>query len=64
MRTQTPLLAALAAACAVHALPTVHRDGRYLYTPDGNRFLIKGIAYQKQGASPSSFYCFCSLGDS
>jgi len=32
-----------------HALPNVTRSGRYLYTPDGNRFYIKGVAYQPQG---------------
>ncbi|TDL16753.1 glycoside hydrolase family 72 protein [Rickenella mellea] len=33
----------------VHALQKVTRAGRYLYTDDGNRFYIKGIAYQPQG---------------
>lgn len=31
------------------ALPNVTLSGRYLYTPDGNRFYIKGVAYQPQG---------------
>ena len=31
------------------ALQNVTRAGRYLYTEDGNRFYIKGIAYQEQG---------------
>ncbi|KAK7046521.1 1,3-beta-glucanosyltransferase [Favolaschia claudopus] len=31
------------------ALPKVSRVGKYLYTEDGNRFFIKGIAYQTQG---------------
>ncbi|KAH0838660.1 carbohydrate-binding module family 43 protein/Glycoside hydrolase family 72 protein [Lanmaoa asiatica] len=33
----------------VHAIQTVTRAGRYLYTADGNRFYIKGVAYQAQG---------------
>lgn len=35
---------------SVQAIQTVSRAGRYLYTADGNRFYIKGIAYQEQGA--------------
>ncbi|KAF9817496.1 hypothetical protein IEO21_03347 [Rhodonia placenta] len=35
------------AHCAVQK---VSRNGRYLYTADGNRFYIKGVAYQEQGA--------------
>ena len=31
------------------ALQNVTVGGRYLYTADGNRFYIKGIAYQPQG---------------
>jgi hypothetical protein len=31
------------------ALPKVSRLGKYLYTDEGNRFFIKGIAYQTQG---------------
>ncbi|KAH8100479.1 Glucanosyltransferase-domain-containing protein [Cristinia sonorae] len=33
----------------VSAIQKVSRAGRYLYTEDGNRFFIKGIAYQEQG---------------
>ncbi|KAG8220165.1 carbohydrate-binding module family 43 protein/Glycoside hydrolase family 72 protein [Butyriboletus roseoflavus] len=33
----------------VQAIQTVTRAGRYLYTADGNRFYIKGVAYQEQG---------------
>lgn len=33
----------------VAAIQKVSRTGRYLYTDDGNRFYIKGIAYQEQG---------------
>ena len=42
----------LGLAVAVSALPKVTRTGRYLYSEDGTRFLIKGIAYQEQGALP------------
>ncbi|KAF8139839.1 carbohydrate-binding module family 43 protein/Glycoside hydrolase family 72 protein [Boletus edulis] len=33
----------------VQAIQTVSRAGRYLYTADGIRFYIKGVAYQEQG---------------
>ncbi|KZT52973.1 carbohydrate-binding module family 43 protein [Calocera cornea HHB12733] len=42
-------LLALLAATAVRALPQVTKSGRYLFTPDGNRFYIKGVSYQQQG---------------
>ena len=35
----------------VNALPKVTRAGRYLYSEDGTRFYIKGVAYQEQGPS-------------
>ncbi|KAG8920776.1 1,3-beta-glucanosyltransferase gas1 [Tulasnella sp. 417] len=38
----------------VSALPKVTRTGRYLYQEDGNRFYIKGIAYQQQGIVTSN----------
>ncbi|KAI0670201.1 Glucanosyltransferase-domain-containing protein [Trametes maxima] len=41
----------LAIAAGVSALPKVSRAGRYLYSEDGTRFFIKGIAYQEQGAA-------------
>lgn len=41
------------------ALQAVTRSGRYLYTADGNRFYIKGIAYQEQG--PFSFFSWEEL---
>jgi len=44
------LAASLALVVGVHAIQTVSRSGRYLYTADGNRFYIKGVAYQPQGA--------------
>ncbi|KAF5384720.1 hypothetical protein D9757_006270 [Collybiopsis confluens] len=33
----------------VDAISKVSRSGRYLYTDDGTRFYIKGVAYQPQG---------------
>ncbi|THH19069.1 hypothetical protein EUX98_g8845 [Antrodiella citrinella] len=54
MRPTSRLVAAFAAATAlltsVSAIQTVSRAGRYLYTADGTRFFIKGVAYQEQGA--------------
>ncbi|KAH8120521.1 glycoside hydrolase family 72 protein [Phellopilus nigrolimitatus] len=50
MRIVTPVL--FSAALFVHsarAISNVTRAGRYLYTDDGNRFYIKGIAYQEEG---------------
>ncbi|RPD63253.1 hypothetical protein L226DRAFT_451078 [Lentinus tigrinus ALCF2SS1-7] len=43
--------AVLVLAAGASALQKVTRAGRYLYTEDGNRFFIKGIAYQEQGAT-------------
>ncbi|KAF7300515.1 1,3-beta-glucanosyltransferase [Mycena chlorophos] len=43
------LALATALAWTAAALPKVSRTGRYLYTEDGTRFFIKGIAYQTQG---------------
>jgi len=44
------LLAAFATSLlTVQAIPKVTRTGRYMYSEDGNRFYIKGIAYQEQG---------------
>ncbi|KAJ7042634.1 1,3-beta-glucanosyltransferase [Mycena alexandri] len=39
----------LGAAATVGAISKVTRTGRYLYTDDGNRFFVKGVAYQPQG---------------
>ena len=41
----------LTLASNVLALPRVTRAGRYLYSEDGTRFYIKGVAYQEQGKS-------------
>jgi hypothetical protein len=41
--------ALLALTTLVGALPKVSRTGKYLYSEDGTRFFIKGIAYQTQG---------------
>ncbi|KXN81117.1 1,3-beta-glucanosyltransferase gel4 [Leucoagaricus sp. SymC.cos] len=59
--------------CGVQAISKVTRTGKYLYNQDGNRFYIKGIAYQEQGnvvasannafGEPSDFIDPLSLGD-
>jgi hypothetical protein len=51
---KTLFVAAVAFATTVRALPQVTRKGRYLYTPDGSRFYIKGVAYQPQGATDTN----------
>ncbi|WVQ81620.1 hypothetical protein IAT38_003744 [Cryptococcus sp. DSM 104549] len=43
-----PLLA------AVSALPNITRTGKYLYDESGDRFYIKGVAYQPQGELAAS----------
>ncbi|KIJ68813.1 carbohydrate-binding module family 43 protein [Hydnomerulius pinastri MD-312] len=48
-RIATGLALAGSLLSSVQAIQTVTRSGRYLYTADGNRFYIKGIAYQEQG---------------
>jgi 1,3-beta-glucanosyltransferase GAS1 len=57
MRATSRFAAVIALAGAVltgvDAIQTVTRNGRYLYTADGNRFYIKGVAYQEQGKSIS-----------
>lgn len=39
----------LLCSLGANAIQKVSRAGRYLYTADGNRFYIKGVAYQGQG---------------
>jgi len=54
----TALLATLATLiCTVQAISKVTRQGRYLYTDDGTRFYIKGIAYQEQGGHSHTLRC-------
>ncbi|KAJ7102325.1 1,3-beta-glucanosyltransferase [Mycena belliarum] len=48
------VLLALASSTTVHAIAKVSRTGRYLYTDDGTRFYIKGVAYQPPGAVVAS----------
>jgi len=68
------LLAAFATSLlTVQAIPKVTRTGRYLYSDDGSRFYMKGIAYQEQGdvvvtpdnpfGEPSSFTDPLSIAD-
>ncbi|KAH9947943.1 Glucanosyltransferase-domain-containing protein [Amylocystis lapponica] len=54
IRLVAAVAAALALTTAVHAIQTVTRQGRYLYTADGSRFFIKGVAYQEQGEVTAS----------
>lgn len=70
MRASSRFAAGLALAGAVltgvdAAIQTVTRSGRYLYTADGNRFYIKGVAYQEQGEDISvdikSSWCLPTL---
>jgi Glycolipid anchored surface protein (GAS1). len=42
-------ISALVHVSTVDAISKISRSGRYLYSDDGNRFYIKGIAYQEQG---------------
>ncbi|KAJ7081999.1 1,3-beta-glucanosyltransferase [Mycena belliarum] len=49
MKLKLTFLLGLFAAVPVLALPKVTRTGRYLYSADGTRFFVKGIAYQTQG---------------
>ncbi|KAJ6479518.1 Glucanosyltransferase [Mycena vitilis] len=48
MQLLAPLLLAFFLPPAL-AIPKISRVGRYLYSDDGNRFFLKGIAYQTQG---------------
>jgi len=45
----TAALAAIGLASSAGALPKISRAGRFLYDDSGNRFYIKGVAYQEQG---------------
>ncbi|KAF8148962.1 hypothetical protein K438DRAFT_1989040 [Mycena galopus ATCC 62051] len=50
-KTCARVLAALSLfgfGAAAAGIQKVTRSGRYLYTADGNRFYVKGIAYQTQ----------------
>ncbi|KAF8557391.1 glycoside hydrolase family 72 protein [Imleria badia] len=49
LRIAAALTFAGAVLSGVQAIQTVSRAGRYLYTADGTRFYIKGVAYQEQG---------------
>nr|ODN88560.1 1,3-beta-glucanosyltransferase [Cryptococcus depauperatus CBS 7841]ODN92877.1 1,3-beta-glucanosyltransferase [Cryptococcus depauperatus CBS 7855] len=49
MRISSIVLAGLQLLGMVVALPKVTRTGKYLYNESGDRFFIKGVAYQPQG---------------
>jgi hypothetical protein len=44
-----PFLLFSALYLSVEALPKITRTGRFLFDPSGNRFYIKGVAYQPPG---------------
>ncbi len=48
-RVVTAFAVALTLSSGVYSISKVTRTGRYLYGPEGNRFYIKGVAYQEQG---------------
>ncbi|KII93364.1 carbohydrate-binding module family 43 protein [Plicaturopsis crispa FD-325 SS-3] len=54
MRRPITFCALAALALGVGAVQQVTRAGRYLYTADGSRFYIKGVAYQEQGVVVAS----------
>ena len=63
MRTPSRVAAALivaASALSVHAISKITRAGRYLYDSSGDRFYIRGIAYQEM--CMSSHLCHAVLG--
>ncbi|KAJ7787261.1 glycoside hydrolase family 72 protein [Mycena olivaceomarginata] len=49
MKFYSVLALGAALTTSVAALPKITRTGRYLYSADGTRFFVKGIAYQQQG---------------
>ena len=65
MRTVSLVMALLAVVAglisSVHAISKVTRAGRYLYDDSGNRFYIKGVAYQEMCMSRLSSACLTLL---
>jgi 1,3-beta-glucanosyltransferase GAS1 len=45
----TAFAVALTLSSGVHGIGKITRSGRYLYSADGSRWFIKGVAYQEQG---------------
>ncbi|TYJ51935.1 hypothetical protein B9479_007474 [Cryptococcus floricola] len=54
MRLPAPLALALPLLSLAAALPDITRAGKYLYDDSGDRFYIKGVAYQPQGELAAS----------
>ncbi|TFK57653.1 glycoside hydrolase family 72 protein [Heliocybe sulcata] len=53
-RVSAGVAAAAAFFTGVQAIAKISRGGRYLYSDDGSRFYIRGVAYQPQGDVVSS----------
>ena len=49
MRLAASFLLSTLLAHSAQAISKITRAGRYLYSDDGTRFYIKGVAYQEQG---------------
>jgi len=50
-RVAAAFAVALTLSSKVHGLPQITRVGRYLYSPNGTRFFVKGLGYQEPGVS-------------
>jgi hypothetical protein len=50
LRAAAAIAVTLSLSSGGHAIAQIARDGRYLYDQSGDRFYIKGVAYQEQGA--------------
>lgn len=51
LRAAAAIAVTLSLSSGAHAIAKIARDGRYLYDNTGERFYIKGVAYQEQGES-------------
>jgi hypothetical protein len=55
-RVVVVLAAAAVYTTGVSAIAKISRKGRYLYDDSGNRFYMKGIAYQPEGAHTQDLF--------
>ena len=58
-RVAAAFAVALSLSSGVYSIGQITRTGRYLYSSDGSRFYIKGVAYQEQGKYYFFFRTFC-----